>query len=113
MYEKKHEKLLPWPKFIVRLARSILATALVVAIALSLGILGYHVIAHLGWVDSILNASMILTGMGPVDPMKDNAAKLFASAYALFSGVVFLSAMAFMMAPVLHRIVHAFHLSEK
>lgn len=113
MYETKHEKLLPWPKFILRLARSFLATALIVAIALSLGILGYHGIAHLGWVDSILNASMILTGMGPVDPMKDTAAKLFASAYALFSGVVFLSAMAIVTAPILHRIFHACHLGEK
>jgi hypothetical protein len=113
MYEKKQEKLLPWPKFILRLARSLLATVTVVFVALGVGILGYHAIAHLGWVDSILNASMILTGMGPVDPMKDTAAKLFASAYALFSGVVFLSAMAIVMAPILHRIFHACHLSDK
>jgi hypothetical protein len=113
MFEKPRDKLLPWPRFIVRLARSLLATVTVVFVALGVGILGYHAIAHLGWVDSILNASMILTGMGPVDPMKDTASKLFASAYALFSGVVFLSAVAIVMAPILHRIFHACHLSDK
>ena len=55
---------------------------------------------------------MILTGMGPVDPMKDTPSKLFASAYALFSGVVFLSAVAIVLSPVLHRIVHSFHINE-
>jgi hypothetical protein len=113
MYEKKGEKLLPWPKFVLRLFLSLSATLGVIAVALMVGVLGYHLIAHLGWVDSILNASMILTGMGPVDPMKDSAAKLFASGYALFSGVVFLSAMGIVISPILHRMVHAFHLSEK
>ena len=113
LYEKKNERLLPWPRFLVRLARSLLATFLVVGVALAIGVVGYHTIGHLGWIDAILNASMILTGMGPVDPMKDTAAKLFASGYALFSGVVFLSAMAIVTAPILHRMIHAFHLSDK
>lgn len=80
--------------------------------ALFAGVLGYHTIARLGWVDSILNASMILTGMGPVSPMDTTSAKLFASAYALFSGIVFLSAMGIVLAPVFHRIIHKFHLED-
>jgi hypothetical protein len=112
MYEKIGEKLIPWPRFAKRMALSLLATLAVVAVALAAGVAGYHDIAGLSWIDSILNASMILTGMGPVDTMKDTASKLFASAYALFSGVVFLSAMSIMLAPVFHRVVHAFHVED-
>jgi len=89
-----------------------LVTLGIVAVALLIGILGYHLIARLSWIDSLLNASMILTGMGPVDPMKDTASKLFASAYALFSGVVFLSAVGIVLSPVFHRIIHAFHMDD-
>jgi hypothetical protein len=112
MYEKIGERLLPWPRFVRRMALSFLATLAIVATALLAGVLGYHLIAGLSWIDSILNASMILTGMGPVDPMKDTASKLFASAYALFSGVVFLSAVGIVLAPIFHRIVHAFHMDD-
>jgi hypothetical protein len=111
-YENKREKLIPWPRFMRRMALSALLAAGVVAAALLAGILGYHGIAGLGWVDSLLNASMILTGMGPVDPMKTDGAKLFASAYALFSGVVFLSAMGVVFAPIFHRFLHKFHLDD-
>jgi hypothetical protein len=112
MYEKIGEHLLPWPLFAKRMALSFLVTLAIVGVALLAGVLGYHLIAGLSWVDSVLNASMILTGMGPVDPMKDTASKMFASAYALFSGVVFLSAVGIVLAPVFHRVVHAFHIDE-
>jgi hypothetical protein len=112
MFEKKADKLLPWPRFFRRMALTFLLAAGIVSAALALGIEGYHSIAGLRWIDAILNASMILTGMGPVDPMTSTAAKLFASAYALFSGVVFLSAVAVVLAPVFHRILHTFHLDE-
>jgi hypothetical protein len=112
MIENKAPRLTPWPKFIRRVARYFSLVACVVALALLVGIVGYHTIAHLPWVDSLLNASMILTGMGPVDPMKDTASKLFASAYALFSGVVFLSAVGVLLSPILHRILHAFHIKD-
>ena len=92
---------------------SLLATLAIVTVALSAGVLGYHQIAGLSWIDSILNASMILTGMGPVDTMRDTASKLFASAYALFSGVVFLSAVGIVLAPIIHRVVHAFHVDDE
>jgi hypothetical protein len=112
MYEKKGDKLLSWPRFAKRMALSLGLTLGIVSIALIAGVLGYHFIAGLPWIDALLNAAMILTGMGPVDPMKDSASKLFATAYALFSGVVFLSAVGIFLAPVFHRIIHSFHIDE-
>jgi hypothetical protein len=112
MNEKKGEKLLPWPRFLKRMALSSLLALGIVSFALGAGIAGYHSIAGLDWIDALLNASMILTGMGPVDPMKSTAAKVFASAYALFSGVVFLSAVAVVLAPIFHRVLHKFHLDD-
>jgi hypothetical protein len=112
MFEKKGERLLPWPRFFKRMALSAALAYAIVAVALFAGVLGYHSIAGLRWIDSLLNASMILTGMGPVDPMTTTAAKLFASAYALFSGVVFLSAMGIILSPIFHRILHAFHMDD-
>ena len=88
-------------------------SAVLVGISLGIGILGYHFIAGLGWVDSLLNAAMILTGMGPVDTMNSNAAKLFASGYALFSGVVFITATGILIAPIFHHVLHRFHLEER
>src|SRR5689334_23056488 len=111
-FESRHEKLLPFPKFLGRLGRTVLAASGLVGLALTVGIIGYHIFARLPWIDSFLNASMILTGMGPVDPMKTAAAKIFASFYALMSGVVFLSASGILIAPVFHRFVHRFHLEE-
>ena len=112
MFERKSDKLLPWPKFVRRLALSALLSFAIVSVGLSLGILGYHYIAKLDWIDAVLNASMILTGMGPVAPLNDTAAKLFASCYALFSGVIFLSGVGIMLSPLFHRILHRFHLEE-
>jgi hypothetical protein len=112
MYEKIGEQLLPWPKFAKRMIMSLLLTLSIVSVALLAGVLGYRLIAGLSWIDSILNASMILTGMGPVDTMKDTDSKLFASAYALFSGVIFLSAVSIVLAPIFHRVVHAFHVDD-
>ena len=84
-----------------------------IGFSLGLGMMGYHFIAGLGWVDSLLNASMILTGMGPVNVLTSDAAKIFASAYALFSGVAFLTASAILLSPVFHRVLHMFHIEEK
>jgi hypothetical protein len=113
MFEHKRERLLPWPRFIRRVVLSYLLAAGIVFFATAVGVLGYHFIARLPWIDALLNASMILTGMGPVDPMKDASSKLFASAYALFSGVVFLSAMSIVLSPIFHRILHHFHLDDE
>ena len=100
----------PRATFFRRLARSTLISTVVIGICLGIGIAGYRIFAGLGWVESLLNASMILTGMGPVDPMTTTGAKLFASFYALFSGVAFLTIVAVLFAPVVHRFLHRFHI---
>ncbi len=84
--------------------------AVIVAFSLFMGSAGYHYLDGLSWIDALLNASMILAGMGPVDPVKSTAAKLFATFYALYSGIAFLTMMAILMAPLLHRFLHKFHL---
>jgi hypothetical protein len=112
MFERKSEELLPLPTFVRRVALSLLLTLLVLCLALSVGVVGYHVIAGLPWIDSVLNAAMILTGMGPVATLTTTSAKLFASGYAIFSGVVFLSSIGLMLAPIFHRILHKFHLDD-
>ena len=84
-----------------------------IGFSLGLGILGYHFIAGLRWVDSLLDASMILAGMGPVSPLTSDAAKVFASGYALFSGVVFISATGILLSPIFHRVLHRFHIEER
>lgn len=110
MYERRHEPLLPRAEFILRMLNHLWAAIAIVALALFIGIAGYHYLEGLGWVDAILNSSMILGGMGPVDPIKTTAGKLFASAYALFSGIVFLVIVGVLFAPVFHRFLHRFHL---
>ncbi|MGE5294517.1 MAG: hypothetical protein ACM3VT_06790 [Solirubrobacterales bacterium] len=112
MFERKKDKLLPWPRFLRRMALSFLLIVVVIAVALMIGVLGYRYIARLAWIDAVLNASMILTGMGPVATMEDAPSKLFASAYALFSGIVFLSASGIVLSPVFHRVLHKFHLDD-
>ena len=110
MFESRKEKLIPFGRFVSRLLQSLAVAGLILAAALFVGILGYHFIAGLDWVDAFLNAAMILTGMGPVDPVTTPGGKLFASAYALFSGVAFLTIVALLLAPIVHRFLHRFHL---
>ena len=110
MLERKHEGLLSRHLFAWRVVRYAGASGLLLAVSLAIGVAGYHWIAGFGLVDAILNASMILTGMGPVGELQGTAAKLFASAYAMFSGVVFITAVGVMLAPALHRFLHRFHL---
>ncbi|HZE96163.1 MAG TPA: hypothetical protein VE981_03980 [Planctomycetota bacterium] len=110
--EARRAPLLPRQNFITRQVQYAAMAALVGIGSLSIGIVGYHVFGHLDWVDSLLNASFILTGMGPVDPMKSVAGKLFASGYAIFSGVAFLTTIGILTTPIVHRILHRFHLEE-
>ena len=112
MFEKRSQKLLSRRLYLRRQLGSLLLGMGSLTIALFIGVAGYHWLGDLGWVDSILNASMILGGMGPVDTMHTAAAKLFASAYALFSGVVFIGAMAIVLGPAVHRMLHAFHVDD-
>ena len=110
MGEQRHKALLSREVFLTRLLRSSALASMLIAASLGIGVLGYHLVAGLPWIDALLNASMILTGMGPVDPLRTSAAKLFASAYALFSGVAFLTVVGVFMAPIVHRFLHRFHL---
>ena len=107
---RQHVPLISPAEFALRVAKNAALGLVLIVVSLAIGVVGYHVTAGLGWVDSLLNASMILTGMGPVDQLQTDGAKLFASAYALFSGVAFLTIVAVLMAPLVHRFLHRFHL---
>lgn len=111
-YERKGEPLLPLRQFARRLLNHFVVAAIIVAGALLIGILGYRFAVGLGWLDSLLNASMILGGMGPVDAVRTTGGKLFASFYALFSGVVFITTAGIMIAPIAHRLLHRLHLED-
>ena len=100
-------------KFLRRVGRHFVGVLVFVAFALGIGVLGYHYLAHLKWIDALVNASMILGGMGPVDPLPSTAAKVFASCYALFSGLAFIGIAGVMLAPFAHRLLHRFHIEEK
>lgn len=113
MFEKRHEKLAHLSVFIWRMVASVGMAGLLIATALAIGIIGYHQLAELGWVDSFLEASMILGGMGPVNPLTTTGAKLFAACYALFSGLMFIAVMGIVLAPVTHRLLHKFHLDDQ
>lgn len=112
MFEKKSQNLISRKHFISRQVKFTLYAIGILGFSLSLGILGYMITANLNFIDSLLNASMILTGMGPVNPMPSDAAKLFASFYSLYSGVAFLTVMGVFLAPVIHRFMHKLHLED-
>ncbi len=112
MFEHHKKPLIPRTAFIVRIIIYICFALGIVLVSLAIGIVGYHTFEGLSWIDSTVNAAMILGGMGPVNELHTNAGKLFAAAYALFSGIVFLIAVAVILAPVIHRFFHRFHLQS-
>jgi len=111
-FEHRGQKPLGTRHFALRMLRCSAIASGIVCSALLVGIAGYHWIGGLGWIDSFLNAAMILGGMGPVDPMPDDAGKIFSGCYALFSGLVFIALAGFLVAPVAHRVLHRFHYEE-
>ena len=111
-FERRHEALLPRRLFLWRLARWSAVAGAVVVGSLAIGVCGYHYLGSLPWVDSLLNASMILGGMGPVDPLKSDAAKVFASMYALYSGLALIAVVGLLLTPVIHRFLHKFHIAD-
>ena len=113
MFEGKHQKIVPAPVFLKRLFKFVGIAILLILFALVIGITGYHWIAGLSWVDALLNASMILGGMGPVDRLTCIGAKIFASGYALFSGLVFIAVMGIVFSPIVHRMLHKFHMDDR
>ena len=106
MFEHSKKPMVNSRIYLQRQIRFAFYSVLLLIFSLGIGVIGYHFLADLGWIDSLLNASMILTGMGPVNPMISTEAKLFSSFYALFSGVAFLSIAAVMFAPLIHRFLH-------
>lgn len=113
MYEHHSKPLLPRKLFWRRVLGHALLAFLVLTVSLGVGVAGYHVTEGLSLIDSILNASMILGGMGPVDSIKTQGGKLFASFYSLFSGIVFLGIVGIILAPIAHRMLHRLHLSAE
>jgi hypothetical protein len=109
-YERHHEPLLPRARFLQRVAMHALAAVGLIGFSIGVGMAGYAGFEKLAWVDAFLNASMLLGGMGPVESPQTTAGKVFAGLYALYSGLVFLVAVSIVFAPVIHRVMHRFHL---
>ena len=104
-------KRLPHKKhFYNKLKKSVTIGSLFLTISLIVGVVGYHHYFNISWLDSLVNASMILTGMGPVDKAETDSAKIFSSIYAIYSGVAFLTSVAVIFSPVVHRFLHKFHI---
>ena len=113
MYESRRQQPLTHGTFVQRLAlHAACAVALVIG-SLAIGMVGYHLLEHLSWIDAFLNSAMLLGGMGPVNPPTSDGGKLFSGLYALYAGLVFIVSAGLMFAPVLHRLMHRFHFDEK
>ena len=98
--------------FARRVAWHVALAGVAIMLALGLGVVGYHYLGRLGWLDALVNASMILGGMGPVDPLRTREGKLFASFYALFSGLFFIGVASILLAPFVHRLLHQLHMDD-
>ena len=110
MFEHHHEKLLPRGLFLKRLAKYALISFSLILVSLVIGMVGYHMFEGYSWVDSFLNAAMLMGGMGPVGVLHTDAGKIFAGIYALYCGLIELVAIGIFAAPILHRFLHHFHL---
>jgi hypothetical protein len=113
MFEHTSQPLLPRRAFVARVLVHLALAIVTVGVALGVGILGYHFLGGLQWIDALVNASMILGGMGPVDLITSQSGKLFTSFYALFSGLFFIGVASLAIAPFVHRIMHRMHLDQK
>ena len=112
MYERRHEPLAPWDRFIHRVVNNLGIAILVIVMSLAIGMAGYRYLERMEWIDAFLNAAMLLGGMGPIETKLTWGGKLFAGLYALYAGMVVLVAAGIFMAPVFHRFIHRFHLEE-
>jgi hypothetical protein len=111
-YEHYTQPVISRRKLLKRVLRSSQIAGFIIIIALAIGIIGYHILGPLPWIDSLLEASMILGGMGAVAPMTHDSVKLFASFYALFSGFVVLTSASIILAPFVHRLLHKLHVQD-
>ncbi len=110
MFERKGQPVLPPKLFYRRLAANAALASAIIGGTLGMGVGGYHYLGGLAWIDALVNASMLLGGMGPVDAVRSTGGKLFASFYALFCGLILIAATAILFAPVFHRFLHRFHM---
>ena len=113
MYESKSKPLLPVHLFYRRVLKNVVFASGILAICLVIGLIGFHYTANTSWIDAFHNSSMLLSGMGPVVNIENNGGKIFSSFYALFSGVVFITNIGIILAPVMHRLYHRLHLEEE
>jgi hypothetical protein len=113
MYEHRKQRLAPLATFYRRVLKNILLATAVLIVCLLIGVFGYHYTADIPWLDAIHNASMILSGMGPVVEIKTIPGKWFSSFYALFSGIVFITNIGIILAPTLHRMFHRLHIEDR
>ncbi len=113
MFERRHHPLLPIRSFIQRLFYHLLIGLAIIAVSLGIGMAGYRHFEHMSWPDAYENATMILSGMGPVDPIYTTHGKIFAGTYALFSGIIFLVVIAIILIPLFHRFLHRFLVKDK
>lgn len=111
-YERHVQPLAPPKVFVRRILSNVVIALAVVAVSLAAGMAGYHFTEGLDWLDSFLNAAMLLGGMGPVAQLHTDAGKIFAGSYALFCGLVVIFTAGVILAPILHRVVHALHAAE-
>jgi hypothetical protein len=112
MFEHRSMPLLPRAAFYARMLRYFGIALACLAACLGMGMAGYHFLEHLSWIDAFANASMILSGMGPMATLQTDAGKIFAGCYALFSGLAFITIVGIVLAPVAHRLLHKFHLER-
>ncbi len=112
-FEHKKKPIISHRDFLRRQLKYALYTTVLVVFSLLMGMVGYHYTANLSWLDSLYNSSMILTGMGPVNILSNDSAKWFASFYALYSGVAFLTMAGVLLAPMIHRILHILHVEDQ
>jgi hypothetical protein len=112
LLERRYQPLISRREFAWRYLRWGTVGAAILITSLAYGVCGYHFLEHIPWLDSLLNASMILGGMGPVDTLHTTAGKLFASFYALYSGLLLISLTGMMLTPMVHRFMHKFHIEE-
>jgi len=112
MFEHRHQELLPRREFIRRLGWSVGSGLVLVTFSLTVGILGYHWIGGLPWIDAFQDAAMIMSGMGPISPIATTTGKLFAGIYAIYCGIALIGTTGVIFAPVIHRALHKFHLTD-
>ncbi|MDD5302634.1 MAG: hypothetical protein PHS14_05930 [Elusimicrobia bacterium] len=113
MYEPKSHPPIPRPRFIRRMLLHAASALALLLFSLMLGMAGYEHFERLPWRDAFLNSAMLMGGMGPVDAPRTDAGKLFAGAYALYAGLIFLVAAGLVLAPVAHRLMHKFHWEDR